>query len=177
MPDSTLTLSAIWESNAPFPTAQDILTPDGKIFHKFYSGKARFIGWIDFVLLKEIIKKRNITNIVITNLDELGKIANAIGRAKICTAYEYHHFIINKPFLKGKSVELRQCKPFYDESRIGGWEFSKDDEKIPSAALDYMRIILVRTRVNCITYATNKSVFTVHFDESENVVFEREAIV
>ena len=174
MVGNTLILDAIWVDKAPFPTAQESNSDEEKIFRKYYSGPARYIGWMDIILLKELIKKHNITHIIIQNLDVLGKIAKDVGRLKICVGYHYKNFIINKLLFKEEKVKLKKCKPIYKDCWFGGWEISKEDTELPTSAKSYLRFIILHTQVNYITYTTDKCVFTVKFDDSGKVVFESE---
>jgi adenylosuccinate synthase len=176
MPDSTLELSAIRESDKPFPTAQSAQTPDGKIFHKYYTGKARYIGWIDLVNIKNTIKKQQIRHIVLYNLDSLGKIANEVGILRICTAYQYGKFITNRLILKGKPIDLFHCKPVYRETIIGGWNFSKEDDELPFCAMDFMHHLLIYTKIDSISAFSAKYKYTVSFAEDGTTVTKKEAV-
>lgn len=174
MHSSTLILDAFWVDKKPFPTAQNDNSDDGKIFHKYYTGPARYIGWLDLVLLNDLIKKHHITHIILQNLDILGKIAKEVGRSKICVAYHYKSFVVNKPYLKDKKLDFKHCIPIYNDARIGGWEFSNEDEKLSMAVENYIRFILIHTHVDSITCMNNKIKVTAHWDESGNVVFDTE---
>lgn len=171
MHGNTLILDAFWVSNKPFPTALSPNNGDGRAFHDHYYGEARYLGWMDLVLLKNIIKKHNINHIILQNLDTLGKIAEITKDVKVCRAYEYKRLIINTPV---QTKELVHCNPIYESAEIGGWNFSDDDDVIPSRAQLYMRYLLIRTRVNSITCMTNKIKLTAHFDILGNVIFETE---
>ena len=179
---NTLILDAFWVSSKPFPTA---LTPnlgDGRAFYDYYDGPARYLGWMDMVLLKEIIKKHHIKHIILQNLDTLGKIAQVTKDIKVCVSYENHNFIIPslEHFTKirkssSQKLEFSHSRPIYHSVECGGWELSDDDTIVPARAQLYMRYLLINTGVNSITYLNNKIKFTAHFDVLGNVIFETEA--
>lgn len=172
MNGNTLILDAFWVSNKKnFPT---ILSPnigDGRAFYDYYYGDARYLGWMDLVLLKNIIKKNNINHIILQNLDTLGKITQSTTEVKICVSYSYHKFIIHTPL---KEKELLHCTPIYTTIEFGGWELSEDDTEIPSRAQYYMCYLLIHTRVDFITTMTNNIKFTVYFDSKGNVCSKTE---
>ena len=173
MPGSTLNLSAVKESDKPFPTAQYKQTPDGKIFYKHYSGNARYIGWIDLVELRNKIQKQQIRHIILHNLDSLGKIANEVGILRICTAYQYGNFITNRLILKGKHIDTSHCKPVYRETIIGGWNFSKEDVELPFCAVDFMHHLLIYTKIDSISAFSAKYKYTVSFTEDRTTVTKK----
>ena len=57
---NTLILDAFWVSNKPFPTALIPNFGEGRAFYDYYNGPARYLGWMDLVLLKEIIRKHKL---------------------------------------------------------------------------------------------------------------------
>ena len=179
---NTLILDAFWVSNKPFPTALTPTLGDGRAFYDYYDGTARYLGWMDLVLLKETIKKHHINHIILQNLDTLGKIAQVTKEIKVCVSYENHNFIIpslehlNKfSKLSSQKLEFSHCRPIYHRVEFGGWDLSDDDIIVPVRAQLYMRYLLVYTRVDYITYINNKIKFTARFDALGNVIFETEA--
>lgn len=178
---NTLILDAFWVSNKPFPTALIPNFGEGRAFYDYYNGPARYLGWMDLVLLKEIIRKHHINHIILQNLDTLGKIAQVTLEIKVCVSYENHNFIIPtlEHFTKIRKVssqklELSHCHPIYHIVEFGGWELSDDDTTVPSRAQLYMRYLLNHTGVNSITYLNNKIKFTVRMDRFGKVTFETE---
>jgi len=169
---STLILDAFWVDNKHFPTIQYPNCNDGQVFYDYYYGTARHLGWMDMTLLKTIIKKHHITHIILQNLDTLGKIANALGEAKVCTAYKYNKFHIIISHCEKK--DFSHYEPLYESVVWGGWDFSDDDDEIPIRAQEYMRYILIHSHVNSITTMTKKVKVTAHFDALGNVVFDVE---
>ena len=169
---NTLILDAFWLSTQPFPTCLDANSREGRPFYDYYPGHARYIGWMDLCLLKEIIKKHHINHIILQNLNTMGKISNIIGRTKVCVAYEYNRFHIVHSVSKKK--ELVHCKPIYQDVVFGGWDFDDDALKIPERAQQYMRYLLIHTRVDSITCMTSKIKLTASFDSLGHVQFTYE---
>lgn len=182
MHGTTLILDAFWVDNKPFPTTLSPNLGDGRAFSDYYTGPARFLGWMDLVLLKDIIEKNHINHIILQNLDTLGKILEITKYAKICVAYEYNKFIF-KSLNKHKLIflspltetELLHCNPIYQTIEFGGWDLSENDTEVPDRAKYYIRFLLIHTRVNSITYMNNKIKLTARFDFLGNVIFETEA--
>lgn len=170
---NTLILDAFWVDNKHFPTVQHPNCNDGHVFYDYYTGQARYLGWLDLCLLKAIIKKHNITHIILQNLDTFGKICDAIGEVKVCVAYNYNKF--NIVHLVAKHKELTHCEPIYTTIEFGGWEFPENG-KIPFRAQMYMEYLLIHTRVNSITTFTEKFKFTVSFDKHGKIEFTSEPI-
>jgi len=179
---NTLILDAFWVDNKPFPTTQASNFSDGRAFYDYYTGTARYLGWMDLVLLKEIIQKNNIKHIILQNLDTLGKIAEITQEIKICVAYEYNRIIVrsfdHNKIIRSSSQkkELLHCTPIYESIELGGWELSENDTDIPSRAKLYIRYLLIHSRVNSITYINNKIKLTARFNILGNVIFETESL-
>lgn len=172
MHGNTLIIDAFWVSNKKnFPT---ILSPnigDGRAFYDYYSGEARYLGWMDLVLLKDIVKKHSINHIILQNLDTLGKIAQVTINVQVCVHYLYNRFVIRTPVREKKLIN---CKPIYTTVEFGGWEYSEDDDQIPIRAQSYMRYLLIHTRVDSITTMTNKIKFTAYFDSKGSICYKTE---
>lgn len=182
MHGNTLIIDAFWVDNKPFPTAMCPNSGDGRAFSDYYCGDARYLGWMDLVLLKDIIEKHHINHIILQNLDTLGKIAKVTKEIKICVAYEYKHYLVrslnhNKIIpLASREIDLMHCKPIYQSVEFGGWELSENDEEIPYRSQYYIRHLLIHTRVNSMTYMNNKVKLTARFDIIGNVVFDTESV-
>lgn len=174
MDKNTLLIDAFMAYNKTFPTELFPDTPEGKIFHEYYDGNFRHLGWMDIVLLKHIVKKHNYSHIILQNLNTLGKIATITKSVQVCVAYQYpKHRIL--PSIR-KDTNLKKCKPLYKTIIFGGWNSSDDDFKIHVRAEHYMRYILVQTQVETVTYQTNKVKVIAHFDSKKNVVFDYETL-
>lgn len=172
MKSATLILDAFWVDNKTFPTEQLPNSHYGRIFHDYYDGNARHLGWMDLVLLKNLIKKHNISHIILQNLDSLGKIAEVTRKVDVCVAYTYKkHFMI--PSVK-KEKDLKNCEPVYQTVIFGGWNISENDTEICERAQHYMRYLLVHTRVNSITAMTNNIKVTLSFDQLGRIVTNTE---
>lgn len=171
MNGKTLILDAFWVSKKPFPTVLNNDSEEGKIFHTYYSGRARYLGWMDLILLKDIIRRHNIKHIIIQNLDALGQIAEKLGIIRVCVSYEYNRFIVNT-FSKEK--ELVHCKPIYANVVFGGWNFSENDTTLPKRVEYYLHFLLKHTLVSSITCMTNTVKFTVYFDDSGQIMLKTE---
>jgi len=169
---NTLILDAFWVSSKPFPTTLMANSQEGRPFYDYYTEGARFVGWMDFCLLKQIIQKHHITHIILRNLNTLRKISSILGKTKVCIAYEYKKFFIIHSISKKK--ELVHCKPIYQDVIIGGWDFEDDATEIPSRAQQYMRFLLIHSRVNSITCMTNKIKLTAYFDDVGRIDFKYE---
>jgi len=172
MNSGILVIDAFWSSNKSFPTAQLDTTLDGKAFYDCYNGTARYLGWMDLVLLKEIIKKQHIGHIILHNLDTLGKIAKITKSIEICDSYIYNNHIITS---LSPNVKLAHCEPLYKTVEIGGWDSSDNDKQLHIRAQCYMRYLLIHTQVTSITYSTTKRKFTARFDDLGNVIFDTES--
>ena len=168
----TLILDAFWVDDKFFPTELSPTSKEGQVFHNLYSGEADHLGWMDIVLLNELISKHNITHIILQNLGTLGKIAKSLGSAPVCVAYEHKRHFISHSFPKEKDSKL--CKPIYTLAVCGGWDFSEDDSQIHKRALHYMKFLLKHTRVDSITCMNNKINVTVHFDSLGDIVVDIE---
>jgi len=180
MHGNTLIIDAFWVDDKPFPTALPPNSGDGRAFSDYYCGTARYLGWMDLVLLKDIIEKHRIKHIILQNLDILGQIAEVTKDIKICVAYEYNHYVVNSLVhnkripLSSREIDLIHCKPIYQSVEFGGWELFEDAEEVPSRVQYYIRFLLIHTRVDSITYMNNKIKFTAHFDFLGNVKFKTE---
>lgn len=166
--DCTLILDAFWVDNKPFPTMQSPNSNYGHAFYDYYYGDARFLGWMDLCQLKTIIKKHNITNIILQNLDAFGRICDIIGEVKVCVAYTYNKFYILHSIRK--TEDLKHCVPIYATIEFGGWDFNESSE-LPVRAQMYMQYLLIHTHVNSITTFNEKSKFTVYFDKHRKINF------
>lgn len=160
--NNVLILDAFWVDRKPFPSVESPDTKVGQVLYSGYPGTARYLGWMDLVQLKDLIRKRNISHIILRNLDLLGKMAQANGYVKICTSYIKRPYLIHQ--MPNKRI-FKHCEPYYNMVGVGGWDFSLDDPDIPARAKWYMKYLLLQTNVTSITYSTNKVRVTVFKDE------------
>ena len=172
--NNVLILDAFWVDNIHFPSEE---TPDsiiGQAFRDGYLGDARHLGWMDMIQLQEIIKKNHISHIILKHLDVLGRAAMIEGQVKVCTNYLYMHYHIIKTLPKDN--DLWNCKPLYHSVLFGGWDFSEDDDKLPSRAHEYMTYLLIHTQVQSVSCSNNKVRVTVYFDENKKFHLLTESI-
>lgn len=167
MTGNTLILDAFWVSNKPFPSALSLNVEDGISFHKYYCGDARYIGWMDMVLLNDTIQRNHIKHLILQNIDTLGKIGKDYKQINVCLCYKLNYrFITYVP----KKKLLKLCTPIYKTVEFGGWDFAENDVTISSRILYYMRYLLLHTHVDSIICMNNKITATVYFDSSGNAV-------
>lgn len=90
-------------------------------------------GWFDLVMLRKIIKKKNIQELGISHLEELGKLPIQL----ICTHYKQGMKII-----KNATGDISNCKPIY-HTFFGSWDMKGCNRwsKIPDRAQYYMDYI------------------------------------
>ena len=172
---NVLILDSFWVDNKSYPTEVEPDSKVGQILYSEYTGTARQLGWMDLIQLKSLIKKRNISHILLKNLDILGRMAEAEGSVKVCYLYleNNHRFLHEVP---DKKRNLKRCEPIYRMVGIGGWNFSPDDSDIPFRAEFYMEYLLTQTHVESIVYTTNKVRLTAFFAEHGKVQIEEEQL-
>lgn len=157
---NTLVIDAFWADSKSFPSEISPTSPEGKILYQGYHGDFTHLGWMDLVQLKEKIKSQNISEIVVKNLDLLGKVVGINGNLKICNCYVYNNSLILRSTPKDGNFE--NYHPIYDTIMIGGWSFSEDDEEIPIRAKVYLQQLAFHTNVQ-ITYINKKVKVTAYF--------------
>lgn len=159
---NTLILPAFWVDDKHFPTEVPIETTLGQVFLEGYDGPANHLGWMDFVQLNSLIKKNNITSLIIQNLDVIGRAGFVYGSVIVCNSYKYKQNIIKDI----PENNLTSCKPLYSTVSFGGWDFEEDTvEELPASAMNYLRYILVATKVKEVTYSCEHVSITAFFNE------------
>lgn len=168
-----LEINAFWESDKPFPSEEKPDSKVGKVFHEEYVGEHRHLGWMDLVQLKELIKKHSISHIVLKNLEILGKAATISNEVKVCILYidKHGHIVKSVP----KDNFLSKYQPIYHSVETGGWNFSEDDDEIPARAKEYLRYLLITTKVKSVSCSTRKVKVTAYFDDDEKyqIVYQK----
>jgi len=159
----TLIIDAFWADTKHFPSEFTHDSPAGKILYGEYSGEATRLGWMDLIQLKEKIKSQNISELVIKNLDLLGRVASVEGCVKICNCYVYKNSLILRSV--PKDGNFKNYHPLYETVMIGGWDFSEDDSEIPIRAKVYLQQLAFHTKVQT-TYSNKKVKITAYFDET-----------
>lgn len=123
--------------NGAFPTElkgkqADVLIEHGREY-QVDTGKKNRCGWLDLILIKDEIKRRNITTLGISHLEVIGKLS----KQEVCVMYRSGVRIMNKP-----PENLEKCIPMY-QTFFGGWEMEhcRKWNKIPFRAKEYVRHI------------------------------------
>ena len=162
--ENTLVLPAFWVDNKHFPTEVPIETTLGQVFFEGYNGSANHFGWMDLVQLKTLIKKNNITRLIIQNLDTIGRAGFIYGNIIVCTSYRYKQNKLLK--YVPENNDLTCCKPLYSTVSIGGWDFEEDSiDELPFRAMNYLRYLLISTKVKEVCYSCKHVSVTAFFDE------------
>lgn len=114
---ATLILPAFWVDEKRFPTEVPVETSLGQVFMEGYDGPANHFGWMDLVQLKDIIKKCNISRLILQDIDTLGRAGFMNGTIVACLAYKYKNTVINYV----PENDLSSCTPLYTTISYGGW--------------------------------------------------------
>ncbi|MBS0243027.1 MAG: adenylosuccinate synthase [Proteobacteria bacterium] len=133
--------------SGPFPT--ELLGPDGEPDEigrllgergrefGVVTGRKRRCGWLDAVLLRQMVKVSGINGIALTKLDVLDPLAEL----KICVAYELDGQRIER-FPAGMNQQAR-VKPIYET--LEGWTASTAGKRswvsLPAQAIKYVKRI------------------------------------
>ena len=160
---ATLILPAFWVDEKRFPTEVPVETSLGQVFMEGYDGPANHFGWMDLVQLKDIIKKCNISRLILQDIDTLGRAGFMNGTIVACLAYKYKNTVINYV----PENDLSSCTPLYTTISYGGWECDANDAKdeIPIHAKNYLRFILVHTKVKEVCTIGEHSSVTAFWNE------------
>ena len=109
------------------------------------TGRARRIGWLDLVQIKQAVRVNGLTDIALTKLD----ILNGLKNIQICTKYKINnHFIKEMP---SSLSQYRNIKPVY--KTLPGWKelphkpWEKGFNNLPETLKDYIRFI--EEKVEC----------------------------
>ena len=160
--NETLVLPAFWVDDDHFPTETPIETSLGQVFYEGYDGSASHFGWMDLVLLNSLIKKNNVKKLIIQNLDVIGRAGLVYGNVIACTTYKYKQSMTRIV----PENDLVSCKPVYSIVSVGGWDFDEDTtEELPLAAKNYLRYILMATKVHEVSYTCEHVSVTAFIDE------------
>jgi len=125
----------------PFPTEQaneigEKLGHKGKEFGTV-TGRKRRCGWLDLVMLKQVITISGITEIVLTKIDVL----DDFEQINICTAYEYEGKNIS--YMPASEHKQAKIKPIY--TSLKGWKSNiygvKHYDDLPKQAKEYIQYI------------------------------------
>lgn len=158
---NTLIIDAFWADTKHFPSEEPSDSPVGQVLHQGYHGDFTHLGWMDLIQLKERIKSENISEIIIKNLDLLGRAATVEGCVKVCNCYVYKNSLILRSV--PKDGNFKNYHPLYDTVLVGGWCLSENDDEIPIRAKVYLQHLAFKTKVN-VTYSNAKVKVTAYFD-------------
>jgi adenylosuccinate synthase len=127
--------------SGPFPTEMpDLEATEVRDRGKEYgavTGRPRRCGWLDLAVLRYAVRINGISSLVVTKLD----VFDTQKEIQICTGYRYKGSPIKE--MPAAAEDLAQVTPVY--RTLPGWQSDtfgvKDMEKLPRAAVDYLKFI------------------------------------
>jgi adenylosuccinate synthase len=127
--------------SGPFPTEMpDLEATEVRDRGKEYgavTGRPRRCGWLDLVVLRYAIRINGISSLVVTKLD----VFDTQKEIQVCTGYRYKGSLVKE--MPASAEELAEVAPEY--RTLPGWQSDtfgvKDIEKLPRAAVDYLKFI------------------------------------
>src|SRR5271165_4663145 len=127
--------------SGPFPTEMpDLEATEVRDRGKEYgavTGRPRRCGWLDLVVLRYAVRLNGISSLVLTKLD----VFDTQKEIQVCTGYRYQGSPIKE--MPASAEELAEVTPEY--RTLPGWQSDtfgvKSAEKLPRAALDYLKFI------------------------------------
>jgi adenylosuccinate synthase len=127
--------------SGPFPTEMpDLEATEVRDRGKEYgavTGRPRRCGWLDLFVLRYAIRLNGISTLVVTKLD----VFDTQREIQVCTGYRYKGAPVKE--MPAAAEDLAEVTPEY--RAIPGWGSDtfgvKDIEKLPRAALDYLKFI------------------------------------
>jgi adenylosuccinate synthase len=127
--------------SGPFPTEMpDLEATEVRDRGKEYgavTGRPRRCGWLDLFLLRYAVRINGISSLVVTKLD----VFDTQKEIQVCTGYRYKGVVIKE--MPASAEDLAEVTPEY--RTLPGWQSDtfgvKNIEKLPSAALDYLKFI------------------------------------
>jgi adenylosuccinate synthase len=127
--------------SGPFPTEMpDLEATEVRDRGKEYgavTGRPRRCGWLDLVVLRYAVRLNGISSLVVTKLD----VFDTQKEIQVCTGYRFKGSLIKE--MPASAEDLAEVTPEY--RTLPGWQSdtfgAKNIEKLPPAALDYMRFI------------------------------------
>jgi adenylosuccinate synthase len=127
--------------SGPFPTEMpDLEATEVRDRGKEYgavTGRPRRCGWLDLFVLRYAIRINGISSLVVTKLD----VFDTQKEIQVCTGYRYKGALVKE--MPASAEDLAEVTPEY--RAIPGWQSDtfgvKDIEKLPRAALDYLKFI------------------------------------
>jgi adenylosuccinate synthase len=127
--------------SGPFPTEMpDLEATEVRDRGKEYgavTGRPRRCGWLDLVVLRYACRINGISSLVVTKLD----VFDTQKEIQVCTSYRYKGTPVKE--MPAAAEDLAEITPEY--RTLPGWQSDtfgvKDAEKLPRAALDYLKYI------------------------------------
>jgi adenylosuccinate synthase len=101
------------------------------------TGRPRRCGWLDLFVLRYAIRINGISSLVVTKLD----VFDTQKEIQVCTGYRYKGAPVKE--MPASADDLAEVTPEY--RTVPGWQSDtfgvKDIDKLPRAALDYLKFI------------------------------------
>ena len=127
--------------SGPFPTEMpDLEATEVRDRGKEYgavTGRPRRCGWLDLVVLRYACRINGISSLVVTKLD----VFDTQKEIQVCTSYRYKGTPVKE--MPAAAEDLAEITPEY--RTLPGWQSDtfgvKDAEKLPRAAVDYLKYI------------------------------------
>jgi adenylosuccinate synthase len=127
--------------SGPFPTEMpDLEATEVRDRGKEYgavTGRPRRCGWLDLVVLRYAVRINGISSLVVTKLD----VFDTQKEIQLCTGYRYKGALLKE--MPASAEDLAEVTPEY--ITLPGWQSDtfgvQSVEKLPRAALDYLRFI------------------------------------
>jgi adenylosuccinate synthase len=127
--------------SGPFPTEMlDLEATEVRDRGKEYgavTGRPRRCGWLDLVVLRYAVRLNGISSLVVTKLD----VFDTQREIQVCTGYRYKGAPVKE--MPVSAEDLAEVTPEY--RTLPGWQSDtfgvKNIEKLPRAALDYLKFI------------------------------------
>jgi adenylosuccinate synthase len=127
--------------SGPFPTEMPDLEAkeirDRGQEYGAVTGRPRRCGWLDLVVLRYAVRLNGITSLVVTKLD----VFDTQKEIQVCTGYRFKGALIKE--MPAAAEDLAEVEPQY--RTLPGWQSDtfgvKDAEKLPRAAVDYLKFI------------------------------------
>ena len=127
--------------SGPFPTEMpDLEATEVRDRGKEYgavTGRPRRCGWLDLFVLRYAIRINGISSLVVTKLD----VFDTQKEIQVCTGYRYKGAPVKE--MPASADDLAEVTPEY--RTVSGWQSDtfgvKDIDRLPRAALDYLKFI------------------------------------
>jgi adenylosuccinate synthase len=127
--------------SGPFPTEMpDLEATEVRDRGKEYgavTGRPRRCGWLDLAVLRYAVRLNGISSLVVTKLD----VFDTQKEIQVCTGYRFKGAVQKE--MPASAEDFAEVTPEY--RTLPGWQSdtfgAKDAEKLPRAAVDYLKFI------------------------------------